>query len=154
MALLFQDCSWTEAGGSVGWIWFFFSPGVCQQCCEVGNWQGTAHARSCSSASPLHPFLITNHSLGNRSRALQENSVLSVSADYSKTCGSRPNIVPLIGGAEDKPSGHCLAVVGVMLGYPVLLGMKHNTNAVNVMDKLVMVLWMILKIFLKFLRRF
>lgn len=34
-----------------------------------------------------------------------------------------------------------------MLGYLVLLAMKCNTNAVDVMDKLVMVLWMVSKNF-------
>ena len=69
-----------------------------------------------------------------------ENSALSISVDFSKTYESPPNIFPLLGVAEDKPSGHWLAVVGVMLGYLVLLAMKRNTDAVNVMDKLVMVL--------------
>lgn len=63
-------------------------------------------------------------------------TVLDICTDFSKRCESPPNIFLLLEVAEDKPSGCWLAVAGVILGCLVLVAMKWNTNAVNVMDEL------------------
>lgn len=149
MVLLFQECSWTEMQGGEGCCfgYFFISWHL-----SVVLW-GRQLARDspcpamllCFPMAPIPEHQPTHWGTG--AEICIENSALSISADSSKICESHPNIFLLIGGAEDKPSRHQLAVVGVMLGYLVLLAMKHNANAVNVMDKLVMVLWMVPKYF-------
>lgn len=112
MVLLFQECSWAEVGGWRGcFLVCFFLSVTSAVGWAAGGGQPVPssapllrhHTRSWTPANPL----------GKRSTTLLQNSVLSISAGFSKSCESPPSVFLLIGVAEISPVGPSQQLLGL-----------------------------------------
>lgn len=100
MVLLFQECSWAEMGG---WGWGGVLVCFFKSVISAVGWAAD-RGQPLPSSAPLlrhHTRLWTPaNPLGKMSRTLLENIVLSISADFAKSCESPRNVFLLVGVAE------------------------------------------------------